>query len=148
MARQLALYPIAANLGSSKVGGIDTAGKVNVYKLRADDTNDTFRAHDLIEETSGLMWLVDTPNSAPVVTGASTAPANTTAEAFYISEVTLDANIVTAPAPDPATPTAPSTATQNAGGGGCAAESNNQPDPTLALLLPASLIFVRKKPAP
>jgi virginiamycin B lyase len=125
---------------SSKVGGIDSTGKLGMYKLRADDANDGFRAHDLIEETNGLMWFINTPRSAQMATAASSTPANTTAEVLSVTEATLDANEVNL-APG-ATPTLPS---QNAGGGGCAADPFGKPDPTLPIMLIATLVYLRRK---
>ncbi|MGB8337500.1 MAG: c-type cytochrome, partial [Burkholderiales bacterium] len=129
------------HFGSSKVGGINGAGILNAYKLRADDVNDGFRAHDLIEEANGLMWFVNTPNSAPVVTAVSTAPANTQAEILSVTEATLDANAVgAAPLSGSVGPAA-----QNAGGGGCVTDLFSKPDPTLPLILLAAVVYLRRK---
>jgi hypothetical protein len=128
--------------GSSKVGGINSAEKIGLYKLRADDPDDAFRAHDLVEEANGLMWFINTPNSAPTVTGASVNAANTNAEVLSITEAVLDTNVVTQAPP---ASVAPAPAAQNAGAGGCTANPFGQADPTLPIMMFAALMYLRRK---
>ena len=129
--------------GSSKVGGINSSGTLGLYKLRKDDPDDAYRAHDLIEEANGLMWFVNTPNSAPMMTGASVTAANTNAEVLSITEAVLDANAVSL-AP-PVAVVGPAPATQNAGAGGCTTDPFGQVDPTLPILFFGALIYLRRK---
>jgi mono/diheme cytochrome c family protein/streptogramin lyase len=137
------MYFTLAN--SSKVGGINSAGVIGLYKLRADDANDAFRAHDLIEEANGLMWFVNTPNAAPMVTGASVTAANTSAEVLSITEAALDSNAVNLTPPVVAPAPAPTIAAQNAGAGGCVTDPLGTPDPTLPIMVLATLIYLRRK---
>lgn len=123
-------------LNKSKVGRIDNADKLAIYKLRADDSNDAYRVHDLLEDASGQFWFTNTPSSALVATGAAT---NTTAEAQFAAESSVLAN----PVIEAALPA--NVAPQNAGAGGCATQPGGKTDPTLPLMLFAALVYLRRK---
>lgn len=124
--------------GSSKIGGIDSTGKiVKLHLLDKNDSNDYFRVHDLIEGDIGVMWFGITQNTAPIAVGASTEAANINAEIASVTEATLDVNVIDL-SPPPAT-------AQNSGGGGCTTDPFNKPDPTLPIILLAAVVYLRRK---